>query len=123
LVKIEDLPYPTQTRCMQKLFKIVETLPNSHPKLFFVMKGNQDTYISTILNRDETEFKQETCSSLSSLIKPIAASRKNIYVVCSSHCGEGKTTSVIRQLVCDRRDDLGQPILHAQFSIDLTPMM
>lgn len=121
LVKVEDLSYPTQTSCMQKLFKIVESLPMTHPKLFFVIKGSQKTYISNILIRDETELKNDTCTALSDLIQPIAASLNNIHIVHSSHCGEGKTTTIIRRLVCDKKQG-GLPILHVQFSIDTTPM-
>lgn len=121
LVKVEDLSYPTQSSCMQKLFRLQENLPPTHPKLFFVTKGSQSTYISSILVRDETELKNDTCTALSTLIRPIAASLDNIYVVHSSYCGEGKTSSIIRRLVCDKKSS-GQPILLAQFSVDTTPM-
>lgn len=120
LVGIEDLTYPTQTRCMQKLFKMVETLPKDHPKLFFVMRGEEKTYISTVLKKHLSPTL-EVCQQLSSLIQPIAAALKNIFVVHSKNCGDGKTTSIIRNLVCDKKAN-GRPVLHAQFSVDTTPM-
>jgi hypothetical protein len=103
LVKVEDLPYPIQSGCMQKLFKIMENLPPVHPKLFFVIQGSQATYISNILVRDETELKHDTCAVLCGLIQPIAASFSNIHVVHSKYCGEGKTASIIQKLVCDKK--------------------
>eukprot|EP01133_Synstelium_polycarpum_P014536 gene14536-17171_t len=119
LVKIEDLAYSTQNRFIQKLNSL-RVLKN-HPKLFLVTQGIQQSYISTIMIREETELSADTCTALSRLISPIAQSL-NIMVVHSPGCSDGKTTSAIRSLVSGKKDSKGQPVLHAQFSIDNTPM-
>eukprot|EP01105_Mastigella_eilhardi_P007620 TRINITY_DN1911_c0_g3_i2.p1 TRINITY_DN1911_c0_g3~~TRINITY_DN1911_c0_g3_i2.p1 ORF type:complete len:3679 (-),score=783.02 TRINITY_DN1911_c0_g3_i2:52-10641(-) len=123
LVGIEYLSYHTQTSCTQRLFKLKEALPERSPRLLFALKGDETkTYISTVLLREETKLDSAACQQLTGLIKLITESFRNIVVVHSTGCGDGKTTSVIRTLVCGKTDSSGREVVHAQFSIDTTPM-
>ena len=117
LVGIEHLSYTIQTRSMQQLFRQVEKLSDDHPKLFLVTKNDTKTYISTVLLREEVQFNKNHCQQLCKLITPAAAALTNIIVVFSKFPGEGKTTTIIRKFLCDKKDTY-----HVQFSLDTTPM-
>jgi len=121
LVGIESLSYQAQTSFVQKLVNASSRLPLTSPKLFLVT-NMQDSYIATVMSHQTIDISTAFCATLKELLYPLAAAEDNVFVAHSKTCGEGKTESVIKRLVCGKFDTTGAPVYHTQVSLDSTPM-
>ena len=119
LISVENLNYRIQTQCLQMLQHAPKTPDQAH---LFLVSGSEDTHISSVLLRNQVSLSLEMCEKYCKLIYPFASSFDNIFIVHSSHCGEGKTEGILKQFVCNAKNEEGGRVLHCQISVDTTPM-